>query len=73
MINILQTFEELCDSEEICSYCSTTDYGEHKQGVTPSGYWSCEGAFCGEAYEGYLDENDTTENIVKYASSKTYK
>lgn len=58
----------MCDSEEICSYCSYTEYGEYKSGVTPSGYWSCEGSWCKDAYEDYLDENETTENIVKYAS-----
>ena len=65
---MLQTFEEMCDSEEICSYCSHTEYGEYKSGVTPNGYWSCEGSWCKDAYEDYLDENGTTDNIVKYAS-----
>ncbi len=65
---MLQTFEEMCDSEEICEYCSATDYGEHKSCYTPNGYWMCEGAWCKDAYDDYLDENETTENIVKYAS-----
>ncbi len=65
---MLQTFEEMCDSEEICEYCSATDYGKHKSCVTPNGYWSCEGSWCKDAYDDYLDENETTENIVKYAS-----
>lgn len=65
----LQTFEELCDSMEICNYCSATDYGERASYVTGSGtYVSCEGSFCTQAYDAYLDENETTENIVKYAS-----
>lgn len=65
----LQTFEELCGSMEICNYCSTTDYGERAQYVTSSGtFVSCEGSFCSQAYDAYLDENETTENIVKYAS-----
>lgn len=58
----------MCDDETICDYCYRTDYGEHKSGVTPSGYWSCEGSYCDESYKAYLDEEDTTENIVKYAS-----
>lgn len=65
---MLQTFEELCDSEEICEYCSATDYGEHKSCHTPNGYWMCEGSWCEDAYDEYLDENETTENIVRYAS-----
>lgn len=66
---VLQTFEELCDSMEICNYCSDTDYGERAAYVTGSGtYVSCEGRFCEQAYDSYLDANETTENIVKYAS-----
>jgi hypothetical protein len=42
----------------ICNYCSRTDYGECKSGVTPNGYWSCEGSWCNEAYECYLEEMD---------------
>ena len=65
---MLKTFEEMCDDESICSYCLPTDYGEHKSCITPNGYWSCEGEWCKDAYESYLDENRTTVNIVKYAS-----
>lgn len=66
---ILKTFDELCDSMEICNYCSATDWGERKDYVTGSGtYVSCEGRFCNQAYDAYLDENETTGNIVKYAS-----
>jgi hypothetical protein len=65
---MLKTFEEMCDDETICNYCSRTEYGEKKSGVTPNGYWSCEGNWCKEAYSDYLDDEDTTENIVKYAS-----
>ena len=66
---MLQTLEEMCDIEEIFSYCSHTEYGEYKFGTTPNGYYSCEGSWCKDAYEDYLDENETTENIVKYASN----
>lgn len=65
---MLQTFEEMCDDESICNYCSHTEYGEYKSDVTSNGYWSCEGSWCKDAYEEYLDENETTENIIKYAS-----
>lgn len=63
---MFETFEEMCDDESICNYCSRTEYGEHKSCVTPNGYWSCEGSWCNEAYESYLEENEITENLVKY-------
>lgn len=63
---MLKTIGEL--DEDLCNYCYRTDYGEHKSGVTPNGYWSCEGSFCEEAYAAYIDENETTENIIKYAT-----
>lgn len=44
-------------AENLCEYCSDTDYGGHRSCVCPSGYVSCEGRFCCEAYEQYLDEN----------------
>lgn len=61
---MLKTFEEMQDDETICDYCRA------KPGVfcTPNGYISCEGSYCSEAYERYLDNENTTENIVKYAS-----
>jgi len=65
---MFKTFEEMCDDESICDYCSRTDYGEYKSEVTPNGYWSCEGSWCNEAYECYLEDNGLTENIIKYGS-----
>jgi hypothetical protein len=65
---LLKTFKEMCDDESICDYCSATDYGENKSFSTLNGYYMCEGTWCKEAYESYLDNEDTTENIVKYAS-----
>ena len=44
-------------ADELCEYCEATDYGRHSSYVCPSGYVSCEGRFCPEAYEQYLDEN----------------
>lgn len=43
--------------EELCEYCKATDYGRHSSYVCQSGYVSCEGRFCCNAYEQYLDEN----------------
>lgn len=65
---MLKTFEEMCNDESICKYCYQTDYGENSFGTYPGGYYSCEGMFCKESYDSYLDENDTTEAIVNYAS-----
>ncbi len=49
-----------CELEdELCAYCSATDYGETKCYSTPNGYYMCEGSWCGEAYDCYLEENYT--------------
>lgn len=45
--------------EELCSYCEQTEWGERKCFGTPDGPVMCEGAFCGEAYDLYLDEHFT--------------
>lgn len=44
-----KSFEELCDTGEICDYCQ---YSSH-------GLYLCEGRFCDETYEAYLDKNFT--------------
>jgi hypothetical protein len=58
---MLETFEEMCDNESICNYCHRTDYGENKCYSTPNGYYCCEGAYCAESYEDYLEENKNNE------------
>ena len=53
-----ESFEELSDTEDLCQYCSNTDYGEHKYDISSRwGMVSCEGCWCDEAYQTYLDEN----------------
>ena len=42
--------------EELCSHCAATDYGEKMACHTPDGAWMCEGRWCDEAYQAYLDE-----------------
>ena len=42
-------FEELSDTEELCEYCK----------FPTQGLFLCEGRFCDEAYEVYLDNNFT--------------
>jgi hypothetical protein len=53
-----KTKEDL--NEELCKYCRATEYGEDMTAQqvkgTPTGYTCCEGAYCDEAYEKYLDE-----------------
>ena len=42
--------------EDLCSYCSITDYGREKGYYADStGYHFCEGSYCDEAYENYLE------------------
>lgn len=53
------SFEEMCSSENICDYCINTNYGENKCVVTPSGPIMCEGRWCDDAYETYLEEFDS--------------
>jgi hypothetical protein len=66
---ILKSFEEMCDDETICDHYYRTDYGEHKSCVTPSGYSSCEGMWCEESYEAYLDDNNASKKLVKYQNN----
>lgn len=42
--------------EELCNYCSHTDYGESRCSFSPDGAIFCEGSWCDIAYEEYLDE-----------------
>ena len=55
----------MAEDESLCEYCDA-DPGWHLDGSGSP--YCCEGAYCKGAYERYLDENETTENIVKYAS-----
>ena len=66
---VLNTFEEMCDDESICGYCYRTDYGESRGYSTSNGYFSCEGVWCKESYESYLDNYDANEKLVKYQNS----
>lgn len=50
-----ETIEAL--DEGLCKYCLPTNYGELRCYSTPNGYVSCEGGYCCEAYQSYLDEN----------------
>lgn len=53
-----ESFKELFDVDGLCQYCSETDHGEHKYDISSRwGMISCEGRWCDEAYQQYLDEN----------------
>lgn len=53
-----ESFEKLFDVNGLCSYCSETDYGKHKYDISSRwGMVPCEGRWCDEAYQQYLDEN----------------
>jgi hypothetical protein len=51
VIIMIKTREEL--DEGLCEFCPYTNYGEYKANTSP--YTLCEGAYCEDAYENYLD------------------
>jgi hypothetical protein len=53
------TKEELGDN--LCNYCIPTERGREATVYCPSGLFMCEGIFCDEAYETYLEEEDEGE------------
>ncbi len=65
----LRLFEEIAESEDLCSYCEQTDYGLNKCIRYPDGVDFCEGRYCSEAYEEYLKEMGVSEDVVKYANN----
>lgn len=48
-------FEDM-DVEILCQYCEKTDYGNEAYYHTPHGIESCEGRWCEEAYDAYLED-----------------
>lgn len=49
-----KSFDEMAD-DNLCFYCEETDGGKAASFGTPNGPVMCEGAFCEEAYQAYLD------------------
>lgn len=49
----LKTADDL--SDDLCLYCPLDDDEKGTHGV-PNGYISCEGRYCQEAYEMYIEE-----------------
>lgn len=57
---MIKTYEEL--GEELCRHCFCTEYGENLNAPYPSVYSNgCEGMYCKEAYENYLEECEEEE------------
>jgi hypothetical protein len=55
IIEPIESKEELGDT--LCDYCPLESYARGVQGVGgKTGYISCEGMYCDEAYENYLEE-----------------
>lgn len=56
-----KTKDELINENSLCNYCKS------EPGVfgTPNGYSSCEGNWCDEAYENYLDEYEEGEEQLR--------
>lgn len=50
-----ESMEEL--EELLCLSCEATEGGKYASYGTPNGPVTCEGRFCDEAYQNYLDEN----------------
>jgi len=52
----MKTIEELGDT--LCNYCYETERGAKATILTPNGPSMCEGRFCGNAYDRYLEEEE---------------
>ena len=59
---IIRDIEEMAEDESLCEYCHA------EPGIFPDSYGnpcSCEGLYCSDAYEKYLDENGFSKRAVK--------
>jgi len=61
---VLQTLEEMAEDESLCKYCDAAPEWHSDGGGNP---YCCEGAYCKEAYERYLDDLDISDTVVKIA------
>ncbi len=62
---MLKTMEEMKDDGSLCDFCPSTEYdrlANKARRIT-----ECGEDMCDIAYSYYLDDNQTTENVVKYA------
>lgn len=61
---MFKALEEMAEDESLCRYCIAEPGWQMGGGGVP---YCCEGAYCEEAYESYLDENEITKRIVSIA------
>lgn len=63
-INKPLSFNEISKlDEELCEYCHCTDYGAQMGAYKITAYSpGCEGSWCEEAYENYLENFEEVEN-----------
>jgi len=64
VIEIIRELEEMAEDESLCEYCDA-DPGWHSDGGGSP--YCCEGAYCKEAYERYLDDLGISDTVVKIA------
>lgn len=60
-----KSFKEL--DAELCQHCSATDWGEKAFISTPNGPIMCEGSYCDDAYEAYLEScalEEPPDNLI---------
>lgn len=58
------SFEEISGLDEVlCEHCLCTEYGLSMGAQHVSAYnFGCEGSYCKEAYESYLEDFEEEEN-----------
>lgn len=61
---MIRDIEEMVEDESLCTYCQA-DPGWYSTGSGDP--VCCEGSWCGEAYENYLNDIGITETALKIA------
>ncbi len=64
MVKIIRDIKEMAEDESLCEYCDA-EPGWHSNGCGEP--YSCEGSWCKEAYERYLEDIGVTDTVVKIA------
>lgn len=62
---MVRSKEDMIESNDLCEHCHCTNYGEYDaedvQRITVHSA-GCEGSWCDEAYDKYLDNEKDKEN-----------
>ena len=66
VIEIIRDIEEMAEDESLCEYCDA-DPGWHSSYT--GDMYCCEGAYCEEAYDRYLDDLGVSERAVNIMKS----